>query len=139
MTEQTIAQNNRPAVCRQKAEQRLTAEVEQLLLASDDGRSRWTGSKADLYEAIYVAWDTHLIRDEATGSPMLLKQMMVRVCRLMSVAVPANPYSMARRAARRKGVKAASYMERYTHMLEHGNDSPLRRCVRRADHSESKH
>ena len=125
MTEQTSTGNNRTNLCRQQVEQCLTAEMQQLINGADNGTDCWRGSKADLYEAIYVAWDTHLIRDEATGCPMLLKQMMAVVCGRMKVGVPANPYSATRKACQRKGVRAASYMERYRYMLEQGNSHPL--------------
>jgi len=115
---------------RRRAEERLAAELQALLSEEPDGSRFWLGAQCDLYEAVIVAWDTRLVRDPATGNLMQQKRMMEEVCRRLMVSVPANPRAAARRARRRKGVKAESYMGRYQYWLAAGEEQPFRHLVK---------
>lgn len=90
----------------------MKADVEELLrLAPDSGR-RWTHSRTDLLEMIYIVYLTaDLSRDD--GSPATFRWLVARIFSNLNLRPPANPVAVAITARNRKGVRQRPYEERY--------------------------
>ena len=111
---------------RREAELALAVEVSNLLNRNESEGLCWQGSKVDLMEALYTAFTTGYITNEANGLGMSFRSIVARACRVLHVTAPHNPSSMARRGASRKSIVSRPYIETYERMrFNQGIDSPL--------------
>ena len=104
---------------RQQARRQLAAEVEQLLSRTPADGLHWQGTKTDLMEALHVVYLTGSVLNP-DGRSVTFQALVARVCRVLHVTPPANPYAYATRASLRKGIYQSAFLERYCHMLYHG-------------------
>ena len=90
----------------------MKADVEELLKLTPDSGRRWTHTRTDLIEMIYIVFLTaDLSRDD--GSPATFRWMVTRIFNNLGLHVPANPVAVAMTARNRKGVRQRPFEERY--------------------------
>ena len=83
-----------------------------LIAVSDRDNYYWVGLHTDLLEIIYLVFLDNLVRD-AQGTPLPLARLIEHTYAVLHMCVPANPYSLIRRARRRKGVRRTTMLQRY--------------------------
>lgn len=105
-----------------EAQHRLSEEVRRVMNSSEHEGLHWTGTRVDLMEALHVAYLTGDLTDE-WGIMMTFNSIVRRVCRVLHVQMPSNPYEMAARGSHRKGMQMNTYMERYTRLLEQTDEA----------------
>lgn len=90
----------------------MKADVEELLNMTPDSGRRWTHTRTDLVEMIYIVFLTaDLMRDD--GSPATFKWMVARIFNNLGLHAPANPVAVAIAARNRKGVRQRPFEERF--------------------------
>lgn len=87
-----------------------------LLSVSPGVEIHWTGTKTDLIEVAHIAYDSSSLRDER-GRPASFKWITNKVCDTLNVSAPSNPGAYMQSAAKRKGVRQISFIERYRKSL----------------------
>ena len=102
---------------RREAEMLLAQEVERIMNEHGEQEGlHWAGTRVDLMEALHVAYNTGMIQDE-WGVSLKFNTIVSRVCRVLHVALPRNPYEIASRGQRRKGMLQRTFLERYVLMV----------------------
>ena len=114
---------------RHEVERQLVSEVGQLLAHQPDEGLTWDSSQSDLIEALHVAFTTGMLAD-AEGNMMPFRSLVGRAASVLHFRPPRNPYQVASRAARRKGVQRTSFMRRYQLLLSHDVELPFLRHVK---------
>ena len=118
MTNHTIPTSPETLTSRD-AERLLAAEVAAVILSSSaDEHLHWTGTAIDLMEALYTAYLTYTLRDDQ-GNCLSFRQIVSRACAVLHMPVPHNPYEVACRARRRKGLKCLPFLDRYLWQKQH--------------------
>ena len=93
----------------------MKADVEELLKLTPDSGQRWTLTRTDLVEMVYLVFLTgDLTRDD--GSPATFKWMLSSVFRNLNLRMPANPVAVATAARNRKGVRQRPFEDRYQYI-----------------------
>ena len=107
---------------RREAEMLLAQEVERIMYEHQEQEGlHWKGTSIDLMEALHVAYDTGMIQDE-WGVCLRFSTIVNRVCHVLHVTPPRNPYECASRGRRRKGMQQRTYLERYQLLMKHVNN-----------------
>lgn len=118
MNDSTTAFASERQMRQRQAMTQMAQEVGQLLTEHYEQEGlTWTGSKADLMEALYYVFETGSLHDDY-GILLTFADIVRRGCTLLHIEPPRNPYVMALRARQRKGMKNLSYMQRYQIMME---------------------
>lgn len=104
---------------RREAEQRLAAEVGELLQHNEQEGLHWSGTSIDLMEALHVAYATGELTDEM-GICLSFSTIVRHACLVLHTPMPRNPYETASRGSRRKGRLMNTYMDRYQLRLSKG-------------------
>lgn len=123
---------------RRQAHRLMVEQFQEILERSRGGNIYWTGTKTDLVELTYEMFALGNPID-AHGCPCSFVSMVAKVCSILHVVPPGNPYSLVRSARYRKGVKQQSFFSRYCWMLfrkRHRN--PLHELLRRFDGATEK-
>lgn len=92
--------------------ERIATDMLRLLTHKSDEGLTWQSSKTDLMEMTHILFCTDLVRD-AEGLPMTFRELVSRVCQIVHVVPPCNPYHLVGRAQIRKGRKMLPLFERY--------------------------
>lgn len=82
------------------------------IITTDDENIYWTGSMTDLAELVYYLYEKKFMRD-GYGYPLSYKCLVKQCFAFFHVAEPTNPFTIAARARRRKGIKQPSLLERF--------------------------
>lgn len=101
--------------------------VEWLLhvIISDDEDIYWNGSQTDLAELVYYLYEKQLMRD-GYGYPLSYRHLVKQCFTFFHIAEPSNPFTVAKRARMRKGIRQPSLLERYCWLhFRAGIDCPL--------------
>lgn len=114
---------------RREAQQQLAGEVERLMSHDEQEGLQWKGTHTDLMEALHVAYETGALQDE-WGICLSFSSIVRRVCRLLHVNEPRNPYECASRGQRRKGMQMTPYLERYQRLRAQGVRNPLWKSIK---------
>ena len=110
-------------------EKQLASEVGELLKCNESDNLRWKGTQSDLIEALYVAFTTFSLHDDE-GQGLSFIHIVRSVCNIVHMPIPRNPYELASRSRRRKGVRRLTYMERYAYkMMMQPDERPLWRQI----------
>lgn len=97
---------------RRQAKRRLTSEVEQVMIHSESEMLQWQGTTIDLMEAVYIAFTNCQIQD-MEGNYLSFIDITRRVCSILHTTLPRNPYEVAARGSRRKGLQKRPFFDRY--------------------------
>lgn len=99
---------------RYEAKERMTRFFSRLVVmdCSRGPRARWTDSVSRLMEVAWVLSKWHAVADAATGRPMTMKAIAVRLCRSLGVRLPANVSSEAHRSLRSGRESVVDYYAR---------------------------
>lgn len=125
---ETLSRDERRSAHRQMIEQ-FSAVLER----SQGGNIYWTGTKTDLVELTYEMFACGGLTD-SQGRPCSFVAMVAKVCSILHVTPPGNPYSLVRSARVRKGMKQQSFFSRYCYMLIRKHKrNPLHEMLRRFD------
>lgn len=123
---------------RRQAHRLMVEQFREILERSRGGNIYWTGSKTDLIELTYEMCACGNLTD-AQGRPCSFVSMVAKVCSILHIVPPGNPYSLVRSARVRKGVKQQSFFSRYCWMLfEKHLRNPLHESLRRFDGDSDK-
>jgi hypothetical protein len=76
----------------------------------------WVGSQIDLMELVYIIWQQDVVRD-GFGHPSSLKALTRDLFDRLHTPEPYNLYTVAKRAAMRKGIHNGSLTNRYCWLL----------------------
>jgi len=115
--------------CRE-AKLHLASEVEQLLRNHCmEEQLQWKGSTVDLMEALHIAFLTNTLTDD-DGQYLSFTAIVQRVCQLLHVRMPRNPYKYAAQGSQRQGFRNRPYMDRYMFLLGI-NPNPLWQQIER--------
>ena len=116
-----FSENEGATMNRRQAEHQLAHEVGRVLghTAADD--LHWRGSLVDLMEALHTVYTTYLLTDDE-GISLSFIHIVSQACAVLHVAAPSNPYELAARGSRRKGLHSLPYMERYLRRLSAGKE-----------------
>ena len=118
MNESTTAFVSNRQMKQRMALMQMAQEVEQLLKEHQEQEGlTWTGSKADLMEALYYAFESGCLHDDY-GMLLTFADIVRRGCTLLHIEPSRNPYVTALRARQRKGMKNLNYLERYQIMMD---------------------
>lgn len=118
MNESTTAFVSNRQMKQRMALMQMAQEVEQLLKEHQEQEGlTWTGSKADLMEALYYAFESGCLHDDY-GMLLTFADIVRRGCTLLHITPPSNPYLMANRGRQRKGMKRLNFLDRYLVMME---------------------
>lgn len=94
----------------------LTNEFERLLdEATLSARLRWRSTTADLMEAAHIAYEFGV--EDTTGCLYPFTRLARRACIVLKVPQPPHPRRTAWQAARRKGVRQQTLLERFRQTL----------------------
>ncbi len=104
---------------RHEVESKLVGEVARLLSHEPEEGLGWNGTGLDLMEALHVVFATGMLEDDE-GCMLQYRSIVGRACRVLHVREPRNPYEVAAKAARRKGIRRTTFMRRY--QLKLGRD-----------------
>ena len=118
MPRRMLADNE--TLLRREAQHLLAAEVGRLLASPDASPRCWTGSQADLMEALYLAFETGDLTDDM-GLPITFTSLVRKVFARLGRSVPGNPYKVARIASARKGIRQQCYLNRYLLLYKRGH------------------
>lgn len=120
---------------RRQARQLMVEQFRDVLQRSRGGNIYWTGSKTDLIELTYEMF-AYGDPTDAQGRPCSFVSMVAKVCSILHIVPPGNPYSLVRSARFRKGIKQQSFFSRYCFMLFRKHlRNPLHESLRRFDAS----
>ncbi|MBQ9644811.1 MAG: hypothetical protein IJV24_00445 [Prevotella sp.] len=111
------SENEGAMMNRRQAEHRLAHEVGRVLAHTATDNLHWQGSRVDLIEALHTAYTTFLLTDDE-GVSLSFIHIVSQACSVLHVAMPSNPYELAARGSRRKGLHSLPYMTRYLHRLQ---------------------
>ncbi len=92
--------------------ERIVIDMQRLLTHKEEEGLTWNSTKTDLMEMTHILFCTDLMRD-AEGLPMTFRELVRRVCLIVHVTPPRNPYHLVGRAQIRKGRKMLPLLERY--------------------------
>jgi len=122
---------------RRQAHRLMVEQFLEIIERSRGGGIYWTGTKTDLVELTYEACMAGNLTD-SQGRPCSFIAMVAKVCSVLHVTPPGNPYSLVRSARVRKGVKQQSFFSRYCWMLiRKRRRNPLHGMLRRFDGAEA--
>lgn len=76
----------------------------------------WSGTMTDLVEAAHIVWLTGRFVGK-DGRPMTFRELLTRACRVLHRRMPYNAHALLAQAARRKGVRSCSVLERYAELI----------------------
>lgn len=107
-----------------EAQQRLADEVKSLMEHEEHEGLYWSGTSTDLMEALHAAYSTGQLQDEQ-GICLTFRTIVSRVCSVLHVGQPHNPYECASRGRRRKGMRMNSFMERYERQISRHHEQPI--------------
>jgi hypothetical protein len=117
-------ENTAPRISEREAERHLAQEVGQVLGHQPCDNLYWQGSTTDLMEALHLAYTSFRLTD-AEGLCLSFAYIVDRGCAVLHVARPTNPYELAARGSRRKGLHRTSYLQRYMRRMDAGVAAPL--------------
>ena len=92
--------------------ERIACDMLSLPTHKEEDGLMWNSSKTDLMEMTHILYCTDLVRDDE-GLPMTFRELVRRVCQIVHVTPPCNPYHLVGRAQIRKGRKVLPLFERY--------------------------
>ena len=101
---------------RQKARKAMAEQAVELMRRSTRENLYWIENKTDLMEMAHVAFMTEMIKD-GQGRPYKFADIAKRLCDVLHVPVPSNPYSVAYNARTRKGIRQQTFFSRYCWMM----------------------
>lgn len=111
MKQETFASER--LIFQREAQEEMAQEMRLLIEEhSEEEGLQWTGSMTDLMEILYYVFETGIVCD-AYGQPYTFAELVRRSCRMLHVVPSANPYVIAYRGCRRKGMKQQNFLERY--------------------------
>ncbi|MBP3252267.1 MAG: hypothetical protein J6M25_06455 [Prevotella sp.] len=126
-----FSENEGTMMNRRQAEHQLAHEVGRVLGHTATDNLHWKGSLVDLMEALHTAYTTYLLTDDE-GISLSFIHIVSRVCAVLHVVTPSNPYELAARGSRRKGLHSLPYMTRYLRRLSAGKE-PLWEQIETSD------
>ena len=109
---------------RHEVESRLVDEVARLLSHEPEEGLGWQGSGIDLMEALHVVFATGMLEDD-DGCMLQFRAIVRRACSVLHVREPRNPYELAAKASRRKGIRRSTFMRRYQLRLGRDDKTPF--------------
>lgn len=118
---------------RRQAHRLMVEQFHEILERSQGGGIYWAGTKTDLIELTYEMFTAGTMTD-ALGRPCSFIAIVEKVCSILHVTQPANPYSLIQKARVRKGIRQQSFFSRYCWMLmRKGKRNPLHAMLRRLE------
>lgn len=96
--------------------ERMTEHFGRLLRTPLREGLRWSGTMTDLVESAHIVWLTGRIVDK-DGRPMTFRALLQCACRVLHRRMPYNAHALLAQAARRKGVRSCSVIDRYGELI----------------------
>lgn len=88
-----------------------------LLSIREQDNVYWVGTKVDLVELAYMAYEDAAVRD-AAGLPVSFKQLVRRACACLHVVMPYSVYRLNELARSRKGIRSLPVVQRYYYLSQ---------------------
>ena len=101
---------------REQARACMAEQATELMKRSPRENLYWIENKTDLMELAHVAYMTEMVKD-GQGRPYKFAAIAHRLCSVLHVPMPYNPYSVAYNARTRKGVRQQTFFDRYCWMM----------------------
>lgn len=95
-----------------QAENRIIADMKELMKRSPEDHLTWKSTKQDLFQMIYILYESGEVRDEY-GIMVTFAEMVQRFCGILHVKVPRNPRQFVKQSATCNGLRRAPLLLRY--------------------------
>lgn len=118
---------------RRNARQLMAQQFRMILEKTASYNLYWKGTLVDLVELIYEMYLTGNVVNP-DGRPCPFREMVNKACNVLHKTPPRNPYSIAKTARQRKGIRQQPLFSRYCWMLlKMHKPNPLETMVGRID------
>lgn len=102
---------------KQKALQRLIRDMLELIQNPTEKNLYWVESKTDLMEALHEVYTSGEVYSYE-GRPVAFRMLRDIACDRLHVVMNYNPSQMVYRAKRKKGIRAESFVVRFTRLMK---------------------